>query len=262
MSATDRLQSERHHHDEQARARRAHFSQHPEELLLDEDQYLDHETWLRPGIKLLGDVCGKCVLDYGCGHGMAAVLLAKRGAVVTAFDLSAWYVDEATARARANGMAERVRVLQASAEALPFADQSFDAVWGNAILHHLDLDRAGAELARVLKPDGVAVFCEPWGENPLLEWARRRLPYPGKDRSRDERPLCKRDLIPLRRHFRDVQFQPHQLLTMARRVWPKLPLQGALQRADEVLFARIPSLRRWCRYVVLTLRRPAGIGGL
>jgi len=137
---------------------------------------------------------------------------------------------------------------------LPFVDRGFDAVWGNAILHHLDLDTAGAELARVLKPEGLAVFCEPWGENPLLEFARRRLPYPGKDRSRDERPLRERDLQPLRRHFRKVEWQPHQLLTMARRLWLHLPFQMTLKRADDVLFKRFPPLRRWCRYVVLSLR--------
>jgi len=55
------------------------------------------------------------VLDYGCGHGMAAVVLARRGARVTAFDLSARYVAEAAARARANGV--NVGFLQADGEA-------------------------------------------------------------------------------------------------------------------------------------------------
>jgi len=48
------------------------------------------------------------------------------------------------------------------------------------ILHHLDLTVAARELRRVLRPGGVAVFCEPWGGNPLLNFARRRLPYAGK----------------------------------------------------------------------------------
>src|SRR5207302_1903430 len=83
------------------------------------------------------------------------------------------YVAEARRRARANGAA--VKIVTADAERLPFADASFDRVWGNAVLHHLDLGRAAPELRRVLAPGGVAVFCEPWGENPLLTWARRRL---------------------------------------------------------------------------------------
>ena len=58
----------------------------------------------------------------------------------------------------------------------PWAVFQTDAVWGNAILHHLDLAKAGRELRRVLAPGGVAVFCEPWGGNPLLAFARRALP--------------------------------------------------------------------------------------
>ena len=85
-----------------------------------------------------------------------------------------------------------VEFLQADGQRLPFADRAFDRVWGSAVLHHLDLRSAAGELFRVLRPGGVAVFCEPWGENPLLNWARRRLPYPGKDRTPDEQPLRRR----------------------------------------------------------------------
>ncbi len=46
----------------------------------------------------LGDVAGLPVLDYGCGHGMAAVVLARRGAHVMAFDLSPGYLTEARRR--------------------------------------------------------------------------------------------------------------------------------------------------------------------
>ena len=47
----------------------------------------------------------------------------------------------------------------ADAEALPFADGSFDLVFGHAVLHHLpDLDQAWREIHRVLAPGGVAVF--------------------------------------------------------------------------------------------------------
>ena len=174
---TDRLPSEREFHDRQARRRAATFRRQPEALRFDDDDYLDHETWIRPALRQLGDVRGRRVLDYGCGHGMAAVVLARRGARVTAFDLSPGYLAEARRRARANGV--DVAFVQADGQRLPFADASFDRVWGNAVLHHLDLGRAAAELSRVLRPGGLAVFCEPWGENPLLDWARRRLPYPG-----------------------------------------------------------------------------------
>ena len=102
---------------------------------------------------------------------MAAVVLARKGAQVTAFDLSPGYLVEARQRARANGVS--VAFVQADGHHLPFGDHSFDRIWGNAILHHLEPRTAARELQRLLKPGGTAVFCEPWGGNPLLALARR-----------------------------------------------------------------------------------------
>jgi SAM-dependent methyltransferase len=182
---------------------------------------------------------------------MASVVLARRRATVTAFDLSPEYLKEAERRASANGT--RVSFLQADGERLPFADSSFDRIWGNAVLHHLDVDRAGSELRRVLKPGGVAVFCEPWGENPLLSWARRSLPYPGKERTPDEQPLSMGQLCQLQKHFPSLHAQGFQLLSMLRRVMQPSRLTTALERGDRELLERVPGLWRWCRYVVLTL---------
>jgi SAM-dependent methyltransferase len=254
MSAKERLHNEQVFHDQQACARRTYLGLHPEELRFDEEWYLDHETWIRHAFDQLGDVRGHSVLDCGCGHGMASILLARRGAKVTALDLSAGYLEEARTRAEFNGVGANIRFVQASAERLPFPPATFDCLWGNAVLHHLDLSRAARELVRVLKPGGKALFCEPWGENPVLEWARRRLPYPGKQRSADERPLRKSDLFPLQRHFTVVHLQPFQLLGMTRRLWPRAPFHATLERWDAALFRRWPGLRRLCRYVVLSLR--------
>jgi SAM-dependent methyltransferase len=250
MSATERLTAERVFHDHQARRRAADFDRQPAHLSFADDAYLDHETWIRPAFERLGEVNGRRILDYGCGHGMASVVLARRGGVVTAFDLSGGYLDEVRRRARANGVA--LQVVQADGERLPFADASFYRVWGNAVLHHLDLDRAGRELFRVLRPGGWAVFCEPWGENRVLNWARRRLPYPGKERTPDERPLRGQDVRRLRAIFPHVEVRGYQLLSMARRVLGPGRLVAGLDWCDARLLARIPGLGRFCRYVVLT----------
>jgi SAM-dependent methyltransferase len=192
------------------------------------------------------------VLDFGCGHGMASVVLARQGAQVTAFDLSAGYLSEARRRAEANGVS--VDLVQADGERLPFADGSFDRVWGNAVLHHLDLRRAAAELYRVLRPGGCAVFCEPWGGNPLLGLARRRLPYPGKQRTPDEQPLCRRHLPLLRAVFPHLRVEGFQLLGMVRRILKPGRLTAALDACDAVLL-KVPGAGHFCRYVVLTCPR-------
>src|SRR5262245_19677216 len=147
MAATDRLDAERCFHDRQAQDRTATFERWPEGFHVDEAEYLDHETWIRPAFAQLGEVRGFRVLDFGCGHGMMAVVLAKRGARVTAIDLSPGYLEEAALRAEGNRVG--VDFVQADAERLPFADRSFERVWGNAVLHHLDVAVAARELLRI-----------------------------------------------------------------------------------------------------------------
>jgi SAM-dependent methyltransferase len=246
----NRLDAERTFHDRQAGLRATDLR---EDLRFRDEEYLNHETWIRPAFMRLGPLDGRLVLDYGCGHGMAAVVLARSGARVTAFDLSHGYLNEARRRAADNGVA--VAFVQADGEQLPFADSCFDAVWGNAVLHHLDLRKAGRELRRVLKPGGFAVFCEPWGENPLLARARRWLPYPGKERTPDEEPLRMSQLPLLRESFPQLEVEGFQLLSMVRRVLRPGRLVAGLEWCDERLLRRVPALRRFCRYVVLTLPR-------
>jgi ubiquinone/menaquinone biosynthesis C-methylase UbiE len=251
MPATDRFAAERDFHDRQASERSLDLARRPDGLCFPDDLYLDHETWIRPAFDRLGEVAGRRVLDFGCGHGMAAVVLARRGARVMAFDLSHGYLDEAAMRAKANGV--EIAFVRANGERLPFATAAFDAVWGSAILHHLDLVKTARELARVLRPGGVAVFCEPWGENPLLNWARRRLPYPGKGRTPDEQPLRQRHIRQLRSVFPRVEVRGYQLLSMARRVLRPGRMVAGLDWCDRLLLNRVPALQGFCRYVVLVL---------
>ena len=216
-----------------------------------DDAYLDHESWIRPAMARLGPLDDRQRLGLrlrprhgGGGHG-------PRRARVTAFDLSPGYADEARHRARANGVS--IYLAAADGERLPFADGGFDRIWGNAVLHHLDLHKAARELRRILAPGGLAVFCEPWGENPLLAAARRYLPYPGKGHTPDERPLRRRHLPILREVFPRMEVESHQLLSMARRVLRPGKLTAGLEWCDARLLRIAPVLGRFCRYIVLSL---------
>jgi ubiquinone/menaquinone biosynthesis C-methylase UbiE len=96
---------------------------------------------------------GERILDVGCGDGQLTQRLVASGAEVTGVDASA----EMAAAACARG----VRAVHASAEALPFADACFDAVFSNAALHWVrDHDAMLVSVARVLRPGGrfVAEF--------------------------------------------------------------------------------------------------------
>lgn len=94
------------------------------------------------------------VLDVGCGDGTLAILLAKKGAVVTACDISSGNIAAAQAQNERNGMS--VAFLIADAEHLPFPDNSFDCVVSSHVLEHLSVFEKGlAELRRVTKKRAV-----------------------------------------------------------------------------------------------------------
>lgn len=246
-----RLHHERQFHDRQAEQRALALS--PGDYRFADDTYLNHESWIAPAFDALGDIGGRRVLDLGCGHGMAAIVLARRGGRVTACDLSLGYLREAQARAAANGV--HPRLLLCDGERLPFADGAFDCIWGNAILHHLDLERAASEIYRVLVPGGRAVFCEPWGGNRWLNWARSGLPYPRKDRTADESPLAHNDLDLLRTVFPELKVQGFQLLSMIGRVVRQRHLLNGLDWCDRMLLRRLPRWQHYCRYIVISLQK-------
>jgi len=105
--------------------------------------------------ELLGEVRGLDAVDVGCGTGRHALWLAEAGAEVTALDFSEGMLEQA----RAKPGAERVRFLRHDLhEALPFPAERFDrAVSGLAIDHLTDPVALLIELARVLRPGGLAV---------------------------------------------------------------------------------------------------------
>jgi SAM-dependent methyltransferase len=247
------LEREQQFHDAQAVERAVSFQTGRAMLRFDDAAYLDHETWIRPAFAMLGDLRGKVALDFGCGHGMAAVVMARSGAEAHAFDLSPRYVEETRERANANRV--RVNATVANGEELPYDDATFDAIWGCAILHHLDLRKAASELHRVLKPGGVAVFCEPWGGNPILEFTRRWLPYPEKHRTPDECPLNVEGVTKLREVFPTLEFRGFQLFEMLKRAVPNLPGAGLLRVCDERLFRSLPGLQNYSRYAVLNMTK-------
>lgn len=147
---------------------------------------------------------GMRILDLGCGKGFLSVALAHRGAVVEGVDISPRSIGYSIRRAETSGVSDRTTFTVMDCKNLTFEDESFDAVCGGFVLHHLDLENAAQAVGRVLKPGGKAAFIETMGLNPLLMLARATLPGRlsiQKESSDDEYPLDRPRLAKLQANF-------------------------------------------------------------
>lgn len=110
-------------------------------------------------LDLIGPPDGKAVLDVGCGDGILALELSRRGANVVGVDASEDMI--AAARMFAKERGADVRFDIARAEALPFETASFDVVIAVTVLCFVeDAVAAVDEMVRVLKPGGRLIVGE------------------------------------------------------------------------------------------------------
>ena len=193
---------------------------------------------------------GADLLEYGCATGAWAVDFASSSRSLTGIDISPVAIEAATARGLPNCAFQVM-----NAEAMSFQDASFDVVYGAGILHHLDLARASADIARVLRPGGRALFWEPLGHNVLINAYRRATPAA---RTEDEHPLLRRDIKTLRKTFGHISLSLYGLTTLAsvpfRNTFLGKPLRRVGAAVDAGLF-RLPGIRWQAWYALIDMRR-------
>ncbi len=194
-------------------------------------------------------------LEYGCGPGSSAFILGQNASSVTGIDISDHAIDLAKEVVQKDNVNVSFQVM--NAENLLFSDNSFELVCGSGIIHHLDLQKALSELARVLTPNGKAFFLEPLGHNPLINFYRNRTP---SLRTVDEHPLLLSDLEYFQKHFQTVQltFFHFTSLTLVpfRNTSYFSKLLNLFDRLDAFLFTTFPFLQKYAWTVVLTLHNP------
>jgi SAM-dependent methyltransferase len=193
------------------------------------------------------------VLELGCGAGELSVELLRRGARLTAVDISPGMVDLARARA------PDASFVVAPAEETGLPDASFDLVFGKWVLHHVDVAAAAREVHRLLRPGSRAVFFENQDRNPLLRlarrglWGSRRLTWVG---TQDEHPLTRADFDTLARTFDRVDLAYPSFYffeALSRALGHRL--HGPLSALDGFVWRRLPFARRWSWHVLVSCRR-------
>lgn len=154
VSAADAEQANRHDWD-----------RHADEYQADHGAFLGDArfVWCPEGVdesdaRLLGDIEGRRVLELGCGAAQSSRWLQASGATAVGIDLSHRQLQHSRRIDEDTGVA--VPVAQASALALPFADDAFDIAFSafGAMSFAVDLSEAFAEVVRVLRPGARFVF--------------------------------------------------------------------------------------------------------
>jgi len=198
---------------------------------------------------------------------------ALQGAEVTAADISSEMLRVAQTLARHYTI--EIQTAKIFAEAMPFQDGAFDCVYGNGVLHHVELEPALREISRVLAVGGRAVFIEPLAHNPAIQvyrWLAREVRTP------TERPFVFKSFRMVRRYFPTMVHREFWLLSLGiflyyyfiervdprvDRYWKRILRDGwrverafrLLHRTDEVILRALPWVRRWCWNTVIVLEK-------
>ena len=140
------------------------------------------------------------------------------------------------------------------AHKLQFEDESFDFVFGGAILHHLNMVTVLNEIHRVLKPNGKILFVEPLDMNPVGKIVRFLTK---KARTVDEQPLRACDIIKIQKRF-ETHFFYEEFLSVPFGVFSGMFFKdgsNSLMRfaftADQFLERNFEWIRNWFRHVLI-----------
>ncbi|MEZ4870522.1 MAG: class I SAM-dependent methyltransferase [Caldilineaceae bacterium] len=215
--------------------------------------------WRQYLFGFLGPMQGKVVLDIACGYSMTPVIFALAGATVYAVDVAPKTIATVQRFAEHKGVGDQVHLHVGPAEDLPFENEKFDLIFGGAALHHLQLDRAGPELFRVLKLGGRGAFQDPLGHNPLLELARDYIPYKNKHPIKGtDRPMHVEDVVRFGQYFTTFTYRGFDFVTMLAKIMhlkPNSSLRKLFYAADNSLFDRVSYLQRYARFIVTCVTR-------
>lgn len=186
---------------------------------------------IEEALSILGDLKGKTILDIGCGLGLYSIYFALKGAHVTSLDVSKESLRLAERREKDTSkqfnITHGVNFKNIAVHELPkyFKEETFDIIFGYAVLHHLDFDTSLDEIKCVLKKNGIALFIEPVSHSPFLQHLRTsgiiKKIFPLNSDTPDERILENNDIILLKKKF-ELREIPFRFL---------MPLEGLIWRS-------------------------------
>jgi SAM-dependent methyltransferase len=205
--------------------------------------------WREFGAKLLRNIQGKQLLDYGCGQGEEALYFALMGAEVTAIDVSPVGVELTNRRAKHNQVEDRLHAFVMRCDPTPFPDESFDVVHGFGILHHVGLEIGLREVKRLLRKGGRAIFFEHMGNSEFIERVKNNSHY-----TENERPLKWKDVANWSSEFRRFSATPFHIFSRLRRRIRVFD-QPLFRQLDYWILRCVPGCRYFASGIVIYLEK-------
>ena len=222
----------------------------------------------------MGYIQNKSILDLGCGIGDASIYFAKKGAFVTSVDISPKMIALVKRHTDKMKLKKNIKSQVMVSEHLTFPSSSFDFVYGNGILHHVDFLKTASEIKKVLKKGGEGYFIEPLSYNPIIELYRK---IARKVRTDDEKPLSLHDIEKFGSNFNTFYHSEFHLFTLLIYVWFFLVLRlnpnkvrywkkfladghkyktavNFLAACDKLLLRFIPFINRFCWTTVIRIQ--------
>ena len=210
-------------------------------------------NWLRKKCR-----SGVKVLDFACGNGENGIFAAQCGADVIGIDISPEGVENANLNAKQTGVTDHCSFEVMDGENMTFSDDSFDLGVEYGALHHVELDRAMAELCRVLKPGGEMICVEALRHNPFIHWYRKRTPHL-RTQWEVEHILGVESLETMRRYFFEVSVRYFHLAVLAaipfRKTFLFKPMRTVFDAIDKIVLRR-RSLGKYAWIMVIVLGKP------
>lgn len=202
---------------------------------------------------------GKQVLDYCAGNGWDGIYIArKKDCKVYGIDISEISIKNCKRLAKDMQVHHKVEYRTDDAENTDFKDNKFDIITEYGALHHLDLDKAFAELSRIIKPNGSVICNEALGHNILINIYRKLTPKL-RTKWEAEHILRKKDLLKASKCFKNIEIHFYHLATLLavpfRKVKFFYSLLKILEMIDKFLL-KIPILKWQAWQVVFILSNP------
>ncbi len=201
---------------------------------------------------------GMKILDFACGNGENGIYAAQCGAEAIGIDISPEGVENSNLNTQKLGVSDRCKFLVMDGENMTFPDNTFDLGVEYGALHHVELDRAMSELARVLKPNGEMICVEALRHNPIIHWYRHRTPHL-RTEWEVEHILGVEHLEVLRKYFHTVEVKFFHLAALAavpfRKTFLFKPLRTVLDMVDRVILNN-QLIGKYAWIMIVTIKNP------